>query len=210
MYTNLLGAVDRRVEAMVPTGAGGHLLYFLLQTPAVKNSAGLIAALLRAASPLTILHPAIHVMETALEPIDPIVSAPRLAVRPLPGHPVRSIYEPVGIDDSYFPTPIYDAMALAYRHPRAGADVWPTMREAQALVGLDAVAPYPVRQNLRSESGAEYTGIVAQYGTPGTNGHTIYRRVEAVMHQYGCFHRSYRRTGTAVVAAPAPLDAPCE
>jgi hypothetical protein len=210
MYTNLLGAVDRRVEAMVPTGAGGHLLFFLLQTPAVKNSAGLIAALLRAASPLTILHPAIHVMETALEPIDPIVSAPRLAVRPLPGHPVRSIYEPVGIDDSYFPTPIYDAMALAYRHPRAGADVWPTMREAQALVGLDAVAPYPVRQNLRSESGAEYTGIVAQYGTPGTNGHTIYRRVEAVMHQYGCFHRSYRRTGTAVVAAPAPLDAPCE
>ena len=210
MYANLLGAADKRVEAAVPTGAGGYLLYFLLQTPAVKNAAGLIAALLRAAAPLTILHPAIQVMSTALEPIDPMVSAPRLAVNPLPGHPTRSIYEPVGIDDSYFPTPVYDAMALAYRHPRAGDDVWPTMREAQALVGLDQVAPYPVKQNLLSESGKPYTGIVAQYAIPGENGHGLYKRLESVQHQFSCFHSTYRKTGIAVVPPPAALGTPCD
>jgi hypothetical protein len=210
MYTNLLGAIDPRIEAAVPTGAGGYLLYFLLQTPAVKNSAGLIAALLRAASPLTVLHPAIQIMETALEPIDPMVSAPRLAVNPLPGHPTRSIYEPVGIDDSYFPTPIYDAMALAYRHPRAGEEIWPTMHVAQELVGLDKVAQYPLRQNLVSQAGKPYTGIVAQYRIPGENGHGIYRRLEGVQHQFSCFHSSYRKTGVAVIPPPSALGTPCE
>ena len=40
--------------------------------------------------------------------------------------------------------------------------------------------------------------------------HYIYRQLEEVKHQYGCFFDSYLRTGTPTVVAPAPLTAPCQ
>jgi hypothetical protein len=143
---------------------------------------------------------------TALEAVDPMVSASRLARRPLEGHPTRSIYVPFGENDSYFPDQIFDAMTLAYGHPRAGDEVWASMGQAQALVGLDAVASYPIEGNLRSETGAPYTGAAVQYAAPDFDGHGIYRRLEAVRHQFGCFHASYRKTGSARIVAPG---APC-
>ena len=84
------------------------------------------------------------------------------------------------------------------------------MREAQKLVGLDAVAPYPVKLNLTSESKAQYTGVVTQWKDDTFDSHQIYRRNASVQHQYGCFHQSFRKTGVAVVPAPAATrDAPC-
>ncbi len=210
MYTNLISASDSRIHAAVPTGAGGYWMYFILKTKIVAGAGGLLAVLLATREQLTVLHPAMQIAGTALEAIDPIVSAPRLAVRPLPGHDARSIYEPVGIEDSYFPTVIFDAMALAYRHPRAGNDVWPTMKDAQALVGLDTPVAYPLKNNLKSEAGVPYTGVVAQYAPPaGENGHAIYRNLDVVIHQYTCFHSTFRKTGVAVISPPDPLDAPC-
>jgi hypothetical protein len=171
----------------------------------------MFSLLLRTPEKLAFLHPALMIAETALEPIDPMVSMPRLARRPLPGHPARPIYEPVGLGDSYFPTPIYDAMALAYGHPRAGDEVWPTMKDAQALVGLDRVLPYPVVDDLVSEDGRPYTGAVVQSPGDGVHdAHGIYRRVPGIIHQYGCFHRTFRDTGRAVVVSPSAIGSPCE
>jgi hypothetical protein len=210
MYTNLVGASDPRIGAVVPTGAGGFWTYFVLRTPKVPGAATLLGLILGTQQRLDALHPAMALTEAALEPVDPMASVPRLARRPLEGHPVRPIYEPVGAGDSYFPTPIYDAMALAYGHPRAGDEVWPTLREAQSLVGLDAPAAYPVRANARSENGALYTGIVVEYAPPaGADGHTIYRRVDAVLHQYACFHESFHASGAAVVPPPGAPDDAC-
>lgn len=210
MYTNLIGATEPRIGAVVPTGAGGFWTYFVLRTPKVQGAGTLLGLFLGTQQKLDALHPAMALTEAALEPVDPLASVPRLARRPLDKHPVRPIYEPVGKDDSYFPTPVYDAMALGYGHPRAGDDVWPTLREAQSLIGLDAPVAYPVRANVKSETGASYTGAVVQYAPPpGTDGHSIYRRVDAVMHQYACFHGSFHRTGAAVIVAPDGVDAPC-
>lgn len=209
MYANLLGAVDPRVEAAVPTGAGGYWMYFILETTKIPGGAALLSLVLKSGAGLSFLHPAMHLAETALEAVDPMVSAPRLARRPLPGHPTRAIYEPVGLDDSYFPPAIYDAMSLAYGHPLAGPDVWPSMREAHELVGLGRVASFPIEKNLTSEGGTPYTGAVLQYAIPGFDGHQIYRRVPEVMHQFGCFHATHRRTGSAVIVPPAPLGTPC-
>lgn len=210
MYTNLVSAADPRIKVSVPTGAGGYWIYFLLETSFVSNVGGLLSVVLKTPERLSFLHPALHLGETAIEAADSIVSANRLARRPLPGHPARYVYEPVGKDDSYFPTQIYDAMVLSYGHPRAGDEVWPSMHDAQKLVGLDAVAPYPVKANLKSEGGAAYTGVVVQYASDGTfDSHQIYRRVPAVQHQYACFHESFRKTGVAVVSPPAARDAPC-
>ena len=209
MYTNLVSASDKRIRLAVPTGAGGFWVYFILKTTTVPGAAGLVALLLRTTEKLSFLHPALQIAETALEPIDPMVSAARVGKRPLPGHPARPIYEPVGQADSYFPEAIFDAMDLAYAHPRVGDEVWPTMREAQKLVGLDAALSYPVKANLQSVDGQSYTGAIVQYAPDGYDGHAIYRKHDAVIYQYGCFHASYRKTGTAVISAPAPFGTPC-
>lgn len=209
MYTNLVSATERRIKLAVPTGAGGFWTYFILKTSTVPGAAGLVALLLKTQERLSFLHPALQIAETALEPVDPMVSAARVARRPLEGHPARPIYEPVGKDDSYFPEPIFDAMDLAYGHPRVGDEVWPTMREAQKLVGLDAPLAYPVKGNLKSEGGAPYTGAIVQYAPDGYDGHAIYRKHDGVIYQYGCFHASFRKTGVAVIPAPTAPGTPC-
>lgn len=209
MYTNLVSASEKRIKLAVPTGAGGFWVYFILKTSTVPGAAGLVALLLRTTEKLSFLHPALQIAETALEPIDPMVSAARVANRPLPGHPARPVYEPVGKDDSYFPTTIFDAMDLAYAHPRVGDEVWPSMRDAQKLVGLDAPISYPVKANLRSVDGQPYTGAIVQYAPDNYDGHAIYRKHDAVIYQYGCFHSTFRKTGTAVIPAPAPLGTAC-
>src|SRR6185503_15029848 len=112
MYTNMISAVEPRIRAAVPTGAGGYWGLFVLLTARIPMAANAIAALLDTA-PLTFLHPTMQLLETAWEPADPFVYMPRLARRPLDGAPVRPIYEPVGEGDSYFPTVLYDAIALS-------------------------------------------------------------------------------------------------
>jgi hypothetical protein len=211
MYTNLVAATEPRFQLAVPTGAGGFWAWFILETSSIPGASGLISVLLKTTEKLTFLHPALAVAETALEPIDPIASMPRLGKNPLPGHPARPIYEPVGLKDSYFPTDVYDAMALAYGHPRVGDEVWPTMRRAQALEGIDQPLTYPVKDDLRSEDGRPYTGVVVQSAGDGVHDdHGIYRRVDGIVHQYGCFHSTFRDTGTAVVVAPSAIGSPCE
>ncbi len=158
MYVNMIGAVEPRVEAVVPTGAGGFWSYFILQTT-LLDAGPLLALLLEADDDLSFMHPALHTMQTAWEPAEPMVYMPRLAKRPLPGHPVRPIYEPVGQGDSFFPTVVYDAIVLAYEHPQAGDAVWPEMQASLALGGLDGFEAYPVVDNLESVDGAAYTGV---------------------------------------------------
>jgi len=38
--------------------------------------------------------------------------------------------------------------------------------------------------------------------------HYIYRQLDEVKHQYGCFLETYLRDGTPTVVAPGPLTAP--
>lgn len=211
MYTNMIGAVEPRLGALVPTGAGGFWSYFILETSLVDGARGLLGALLRADGDLlTHLHPAMHLLELAWEPAEPMVYMPRLSRRPLAGMPVRSVYEPVGQGDSYFPIEVYDAIALAYGHPQAGEVVWPSMQDALSVAGLDGVLDYPVADNLTSEDGTPYTGVVVQSAGDGySDPHSIFVQVEDIRYQWGCFLHTAVTTGTAVVPAPAPLGTPC-
>lgn len=220
MYTNLIGAVEPRIRAVVPTGAGGHWTRFILETELLGPGVGesLVQAMIGTRQPLSYLHPVLQVAQTAWEPSEPMVSMPRLALDPLPGAPVRPIYEPVGLGDSYFPPPVFDAMALAYGNKQAGDEVWPSMQDALALVGRDGLGGWPQSENRRSRDGTAYTGVVAQYEGDGfSDPHNIFTQLATVRRQYGCFFDSFLRTGVAVVpdgtstgdcptAAPAPDD----
>jgi hypothetical protein len=210
MYTNLVSAVEPKIKISVPTGAGGFWTYFILQTHLYQGLPPVLAALLETGQPLTQLHPVLAMLQTAWEPNDPYVALPRVARRPLAGHPTRPIYEPVGKGDEYFPTQLYDAIALAYGHQESGDIVWPTMQASLALGGLDGILPYPVTQNRTGEGGHAYTGVVVQYEGDGIDDpHQIYRQLPAVKYQYRCFVESWLTTGIASVPAPAAQDADC-
>lgn len=210
MYTNMVGAVEPRIRAVVPTGAGGFWSYFILETDLVPGAAALIGNLLQTRSELSHLHPAMHILQTAWEFAEPFVYTPRLARDPLEGHPVRPIYQPVGQGDSFFPTPIFDAITIAYGNQQAGNVVWGDMQTALAVTGLDGIASYPVVDNRTAADGTDYTGVVVQYAGDGfTDPHNIFAQFEEVKHQYGCFFASFLATGRAVVPAPASLATDC-
>jgi hypothetical protein len=211
MYTNMVGAVDPRLEALVPTGAGGFWSYFILETTLIPGARALLGPTLGVAPEnLSHMHPALHLLQIAWEAAEPLVYVSRLSRRPLDGVPSRPVYEPVGLDDSFFPPAIYDAMALAYGHEQAGEVVWPSMQDALARDGREGTIPYPVSQNLVSARGDAYTGVVVQYAGDGfSDPHDIFMQLEAVRYQWGCFLKTSVETGRGVVPAPAGLGTPC-
>jgi hypothetical protein len=210
MYANLLSGVEPRIRATVASGAGGFWSYFILQTSWIANLPGKLGLLLGIHGDYSFMHPTMQLSQTALEPADPMVYMPRIARDPLPFHPSRPVYQPVGKGDSYFPTTVQDAVAIAYGNQEAGDVVWPTMQDALGLAGLSGVAAYPVAQNRTSLAGGAYTGVVVEYEGDGVyDPHAIYTQLDAVKYQYGCFFDSFVRTGTATVPAPMALGTPC-
>jgi len=211
MYTNLISAVEPRIRAAVPTGAGGFWGYFILHSTVLPGTRELLGIMLGTPfEDLTFMHPGMHLLGLAWETAEPLVFMPRLARRPLDGNPVRPIYEPVGKGDSYFSTDIYDAVVLAYGHQEAGDVIWPSMQDALALAGLDGIIDYPVSQNLESVDGTPYTGVVVQYEGDGIyDPHVIFAQLDDVKYQYGCFLSTFLERGQATVPAPDTLGAPC-
>ncbi|HSN26414.1 MAG TPA: hypothetical protein VLT45_09015 [Kofleriaceae bacterium] len=198
MYTNMVGAIEPRFPALVPTGAGGYWNLMILDTKTIPGARELLATALGVDdTTLQFMHPAMDLMALAWEDAEPLVYMARLAD--------RHIYEPVGKDDSYFQTNVYNAAALAYGNQEAGPAVWPEMQDSLALAHLDGLLTYPVKAN---EAGK--TRVVVQYMGDGiVDPHYIYRQLDAVKHQYGCFLESYLRDGTPTVPAPGGLTDPC-
>ncbi|HEU4408193.1 MAG TPA: hypothetical protein VFS43_23220 [Polyangiaceae bacterium] len=213
-YATLLAAVEPAVRALAPSGSGGFWNKILVESSKDVDGArmaDLVQILLGVPKPeLSPLHPALTLLETAWEPADPGMSAPRVGRRPLVGHPVRDLYQPVGKDDEYFPPTVFDAMALAYGNRQAGEPVWSSMQELLSLGGQEGMVAYPAARIAPSERGEPRTSVTVQYLGDGiADPHTIFSQLDAVKYQYGCFFASRVRTGHAVVPAPASLDMPC-
>jgi hypothetical protein len=218
MYTNMIAAIEPKLRAVIPTGAGGHWTHFIFHTPLQGGKFPALLSLILGTDALTFdfLHPVMGLGAGALEAADPIAYIPRIAQNPLPDHPVRPVYEPVAPQDSYFSTETYDAIALAFGHRQAGTEIWPTMQQALALRELDGLLTFPVVDDLTSPSGAKFTGVIIQFEPKGVNGevpdgHAIYSRRDDVKYQYGCFAQSFITTGHARVPPPVEdFSAPCE
>ncbi|MEZ4405440.1 MAG: hypothetical protein R3A52_02950 [Polyangiales bacterium] len=213
MYTNMVGATEPTTRAVIPTGAGGFWGYMLPQTEVLPGVESLVGTLLGTRQ-VAFAHPTLALLELAWETAEPFVYVRRLAVSPLPNHPVRSIYEPVARGDSYFAYPVYDAIAVAYGHTQAGREVWPSMQAALTLDGRGGLVPYPVMNNRTGgPMMTPYTGAVVQYEGDGVyDPHAIYSQLDAVKYQYGCFAQSFVRTGAAVIRDPMghAVDDACE
>ena len=206
MYTNMIAAVEPRFGAVTPFGAGGFWNLMILETAIVPGARDLLSTILGVDSAtISFAHPALGLIEQGWEIADPINSMARLVRRPLAGTAARQVYEPIGMDDKFFPNDVFDAAALAYGNQEAGATVWPTTQTSLAVDHLDGLMPYPVAANR-----APTTAVVVQYHDDGIlDAHYIHRQLDAVKYQYGCFLQSFLRDGTAIVAAPAPLASAC-
>jgi len=210
MYTNMVAATDARIGAIVPTGAGGFWHWMLLDTELIEGMDEILALLFDVDSgALDYTHPGLALLALAWEPAEPAVFMPRVAYRPLPDHPARAVYQPIGLGDRYFPTPIYDAAVLAYGNQLAGDEVWSSTRKSLGVVGDAETADYPLSANRSSADGSPYTGVAVQFADDGImNGHYIAVQRDEVKYQYGCFFATYL-VGNPTVPAPAPLGTPC-
>lgn len=209
---NMVGAVDPRIVAIVPTGSGGYWSLTILTAELAPGlpSGPAIALLLGVASIQDHLHPALQLVQSTFEPAEPLVYASRVARHPLPGHPSRSIYQPIGLDDPGFPNPVYAAMALASGTQQTGHELHPALQRALALGNLEGILPYDVSRNRTSPGGDRTTAAVVQYSGDGIlSSHHIFAQLDAVKYQYGCFLRSIADGGPGIVPAPAPLGTPC-
>lgn len=213
MYTNMVSAIDDRVRAAVPTGAGGFWSHMMLSSSISGLGEPTLRLIIGSNNRLSWLHPALQVVHAAWETADPLVFVPRLSKRPLPGHPARHVYEPVGKDDKFFPITVYDAIALAFGHQQAGQEIWPSMQQSLKQVGLEGLVSYPVKENLSSggDDPRKYTGVVVQYEGDGLyDPHSIAFQLDAVKHQYGCFLDTLFRVGVSTVVAPGKPGDACE
>jgi hypothetical protein len=212
MYTNMIGAVEGRYGALVPTGAGGFWNLMILESAVIPGARALVVAAFATDSDrLNFMHPGLELIALGWEVSEPIVAMSRLARRPVADLPPRHVYEPVGLDDVYFPTLVFDAAALSYGNRQAGDELWPGMQAALALEGRDGLATYPVSANMPHDGGAATTNVVVQFASDGiADAHYIYRQLDEVKHQYGCFFATWIATGTPVVVAPGALTDPCD
>jgi hypothetical protein len=206
MDTNMIGAVEGRFGALVPTGAGGFWNLMILESTIVPGARSLLASALGIDdAAMSFVHPAMETLALAWEPAEPLVSMSRLAHRPLDGLTARHVYEPVGMNDTYFPMDVYDAAALAYENQEAGDAIWPSMQTALAVDELSGFATYPVKANRDG-----LTRVVVQFMGDGIiDPHYIYRQLDSVKHQYGCFLETYLSDGVPTVSPPGGLTDPC-
>ena len=80
-----------------------------------------------------------------------------------------------------------------------------------ATAGLDGVLSYPVKANRENTDGAHTTAVTAQYQGDGIiEPHYIYRQLESVKHQYGCFLSTYVTDGVPTVSAPGAITDACQ
>lgn len=205
MYANMVSAVEPRIGAVTPFGAGGFWNLMILDTAIVPGARDLLGGVLGVDSEqLTFMHPSLALIELGWEIADPINAMARLSRRPLPGMPARHVYQPIGLDDRFFRNEIFDVAALAYGNQEAGELVWPGTQEALAIDHMHGILPYPVRANRGT------TSVVVQYRDGGIlDAHYIHRQLDEVKYQYGCFLASYLRDGVPTVYAPAAASAPC-
>ncbi|MBP0016376.1 MAG: hypothetical protein J7647_02325 [Cyanobacteria bacterium SBLK] len=204
-YANIFGAIEPKVVAVVPTGSGGFWsLYTELEFKYLTE------IMLVTKQRVRYLHPGLQLLQTSWEGAEPMAYMPHIAVRPLAGHPTRSIYNPVGLDDMDNPESIFDALALATELQQAGVGLWESMQTSLGVIGLDGIISYPVTNNLTSTTGRDYTGVVVQYEGDGiADPHTIFSQLDEVKYQYGCFFKAAIIDGNATVSAPAPLGTSC-
>jgi hypothetical protein len=190
-------SAEPEVKAVVLSGAGGVLIYTLLNKTQPVNIPQLLGAVL--ADPVDQYHPFLNLLQAYMEDSDPVNYAHLLMREPPDGFQPKSVYQSLGIVDHYTPVPNIKALALAL-------GVQPVNPMLAPIENLDLVGQSwgtaPVTGNATS-NGATATGVLLEYTAPaGDDGHFVVFDVPAATAQSNRFLATHAATGKATLAAP--------
>ena len=172
-------AVDDQAKGGVLSGAGSQIAFSLLaKTKPEPSIAGLVRAILNVQpdheDEINELHPLLALVQTLIDPEDPVHYYPALAHAPFPGLTAKSILMTEGVNadgtgDSFAPPRTIEAGAIAGRFPL----LQPVVRDVPELTVVDAIAPVhgPVSGNA---AGGKATVALAQFVPPASSdGHFV-------------------------------------
>ena len=197
MYANIISAVEPRIQAVVRRAPAGTGATSSSRRRAFPNIQGDLRLLLDRRRDYTHLHPAMHVAQMGLGPIDPIVFMPRLGQNPLPGQPVRSGVRAARPGRLVLPDGVQNACAMSYGNQEAGGTILADDASRAAARGLEGILPYPVTTTASRRTGAPCAraSSCSTWATGSTNPHAIYSQLDAVKYQYGCFFQTMLQDG---------------
>lgn len=125
---------------------------------------------------LDLSHPAIHLAQALVDPVDPVHYARFVTTAPRPGFPPKSVLDvegvgPDGAGDTYAPVNGIEAGALALGLPRIVPGTRPV--PDAALLGLADVAVPPEGLSGNLAGGRASGGLLQVAPAPGRNGHFV-------------------------------------
>ncbi len=174
----LLLAIDDQTRGGVLSGAGSAIAYsLLLKVKPDPSVSGLVKAFLGVTAEnedeLGPLHPAISLVQTCVDPADPVNYYGAHARAPFTGHVAKSVFMTEGVNP--------DGSGDNYAPPRtieAGFPLLePVVRDVPELTKLDGIAPMTLPIKGNAADGKATVGI-AQFEPPsGTDGHFVVFRV---------------------------------
>lgn len=204
----LLLAVDDSTRGGVLSGAGSAISYSLLLKVKPEPS---VAALVKSFLGITAenedelgpLHPAITLVQTIVDPADPLHYYPAIARAPFDGRTPKSVYMTEGVaadgsGDNYAPPRTIEAGAIAGGFPLLNPVVW----DIPEITKLDGVAPVasPLKGNA---AGGKATVALAQFTPPkGTDGHFVVFNVAQAKSQSMSFCASLLSDEVPTISAP--------
>ncbi len=211
VYLNMVSAIDHRVRAVVPTGAGGMWPKMVLETQSIPNIQTILSLFLNVKEDLlTFVHPSLQTLNYSWQAAEPLYYMPYVANKALSGKTPAHIFEPVGKGDEFFSEGILNAAALAYNNQKAGPTVWPSLQENLTFALQQIGTDLPVQNNRQSIDGTPYTGAVVQYESDGlVNGHYIVFQLEELQFQYGCFLAQALNGIAPTIVTKQPLGSAC-
>jgi predicted esterase len=182
-------AAEPDVPAAVLSGAGGHLVLSLLHKTQPVDLPALLRGLL--GEDLDESHPVLNLLQTYIEPADPLNYGRLFFREPPAGMRPKSIYQSMGLVDHFTPVPTIAAFALAM-----GVDAVAPLLEP--IPGLDLTGRAPVARPVAGNvAGGAATGVLAQYSAGGGEGHFVLFRVAQAQRDHVRFLRNHARDGVA-------------
>lgn len=191
----LFVAAEPEEKAAIFSGAGGVIIYALLDKTEPVNIPAVVGALFH--DPVDEYHPVLNLAQAYAESSDPENYAKYYFREPPAQFAAKPIYQSLGIVDHYTPIPVIKALALAMGVQPVGPQLLP-------IEGLDLAgqtwATAPVQNNV---AGGAATGVVLEYTAPaGDDGHFVVFDVPAAVQQSNRFLGTHVVSGTATLTTP--------
>lgn len=199
-------AVDPYIKAAFFSGAGGSLMWNILTKTEPFDIAQVARILLQlnweeGQKDLDEFHPALNVIQHMAGYVDPVDLNTYFHQRPIPGVPVKDVFQAQGITDTYVGQPCHGAFAAAAHmdmiSPLLATDAWDRIKWTGAGLLDDEV----ITGNRESYDRLPVTSVVVQYPAPenGRDGHYVTFEFEAMHRRVACFFRTYLDNGIASV-----------